>query len=237
MVDFDTSVIDIIDRAPGVKSFRFKKTKEADFKPGQFFMVTIEVEGEKRPKHFSFSNSPTEGEFLEFTKRITYSPFSRALDSLKVGDWAHLKMPYGSFTFTGEHKKVAFLSGGIGITPLRSMCRYATDTKIASDIVLFYGNKTEDGIIFRDDLDKMAQDNKHLRIVYTLTARDLDETRWKGRRGHIDEAMIREEMPDYKDRVFYICGPPGMVKGLTDLLKNSLGIKKENIVLENFTGY
>jgi ferredoxin-NADP reductase len=48
--------------------------------------------------------------------------------------------------------------------------------------------------------------------------------------------MIKEQIPDYKDRVFYICGPPGMNAALNKELK-ALGMPDEKIRLEDFTGY
>lgn len=237
MIEFETEALDIIQRTPGVKSFRFRTREEADFKPGQFFFVTIKIKGQERTKHFSFSNSPTEKGYVEFTKRITGSEFSKALDSLKIGDWAKLKMPYGAFTFEGQDRKIAFLSGGIGITPIRSMCRFATDTGLPTDMVLLYGNSREEDIIFREDFDNMQAVNKNLRVVYTLTSPDIDRESWPGRNGYIDEKMIKEEITDYRKRTFYICGPPGMVASLAEILKDRVGIAADRIKTENFTGY
>ncbi len=237
MVDFETEVIDIIQRTNTVKSFRFKIKENMHFKPGQFFFVTIKIEGTDVTKHFSFSNSPTERGYIEFTKRITESEYSKALDRLKTGDWAKLKLPYGSFTFEGEYEKIAFLSGGIGITPIRSICKYVADKGLSTDIVLLYGNNKEEDIIFREDLDRIASTNKNICIVYTLTSSDVNKEKWSGRSGYINEKMIKEEIADYKERVFYICGPPKMVKSLIDILKNKLGIGEEKIKVENFVGY
>jgi len=237
VIAFETKVIDVIKRAPGVKSFRLEREAKANFKPGQFFFFTIKIEGAERTKHFSFSNSPTEKEYIEFTKRITKSPFSKALDELKAGDWAKIKMPLGSFTFVGEYEKIAFLSGGIGITPIRSMSKFVTDKALPTDIVLLYGNRTEKDIIFRDDFDGMAKQNNAFRVIYTLTSPDIDKNAWQARTGRVDDNMIKEEIPDYKERVFYICGPPGMVASLVNILKDKLKLDESRIKTENFTGY
>ncbi len=237
MVVFETEVSDVIQRTDNVKSLRFRVEEDVDFKPGQFFFVTIKVEGTERTKHFSFSNSPTEKGYIEFTKRITDSEFSKALGGLKTGDWARLKMPYGSFTFEGEYEKIAFLSGGIGITPIRSICKFATDMKLPTDIVLLYGNNKEQDIIFRQDLDEMERVNKNMRVVYTLTSQDIARQAWHGRTGYIDEKMIKEEIPDYKERTFYICGPPKMVGSLVNVLDNKLSMQEDKIKTENFVGY
>lgn len=237
MVEFETKVEDVISRAPGVKSLRFSLKQDIDFKAGQFFLVTIKVEGKELAKHFSFSNSPTEKGYIEFTKRITQSEYSKRLDKLKIGDLVKLKMPLGSFTFEGEFEKIAFLSGGIGITPIRSICKFITDKRLATDTVLFYGNNKEEDIIFRQDFEQMIRLNENMRVVYTLTAQDIDKQQWPGRTGYIDAQMIKEEIADYKERVFYICGPPKMVETLTDILSNKLSLDKDRIKTENFAGY
>ncbi|MBA7512250.1 Methane monooxygenase component C [subsurface metagenome] len=237
MIKFETEVSDIIQRTHNVNSFRFKVKEDVDFKPGQFFFVTLKIDGTERTKHFSFSNSPTEKGYIEFTKRITDSEFSKALNRLKIGDWARLKMPYGSFTFEGEYEKIAFLSGGIGITPIRSICKFATDSMLPTDMVLLYGNNREEDIIFRKDLDDMQAVNKNLRIVYTLTSPDIDRKTWQGRIGYIDDKMIKEEISDFNERVFYICGPPRMVESLINILRNKLGVQQDKIKIENFIGY
>ena len=70
MVIFETEVLDVIPRTQNVKSFRFKLDKQVEFKPGQFFFVSIKIAGQQRTKHFSFSNSPTEKGYIELTPEM-----------------------------------------------------------------------------------------------------------------------------------------------------------------------
>ena len=78
---------------------------------------------------------------------------------------------------------------------------------------------TEEDIIFKRDLDEMQKANKNIRVVYTLTSPDIGKTTWRGRTGYIDDEMIKEEIPDFMERIFYLCGPPTVVKSLMDILK------------------
>jgi ferredoxin-NADP reductase len=234
--EFETIVIDIIQRTHDIKSFRFSVPEDIDFKPGQYFVLTIKIKGQDAIKHFSISNSPTEKGYIEFTKRITDSEFSNALDKLKKGDWARIKLPYGLFTFEGEYEKIAFLVGGIGITAIRSMCKYVCDKKLLTDIVLIYGNSTEKDIAFYDDFLQMEAENKKLRVVFTLNS-PIDKASWKGKTGLITSEMVKQEMPDYEERVFYICGPPKMVDYLRTLLSEELKIDEKKIKWEHFLGY
>ncbi|MDD5633907.1 MAG: FAD-dependent oxidoreductase [Candidatus Omnitrophica bacterium] len=236
MFEIEAPVSKIIRRGENVKSFRFTTDKKIDFLPGQYLLLTINIGGLAETKPLSISNSPTEFGYIEFTKRITESAFSKKLDSMKEGDKVFIKGPFGRFTFSGEHKKIALLSGGIGITPFRSICKFACDGKIDSDIFLIYGNNSLKDILFRADLDEMAKNNPHFHVIYTLTAEDLQPSGCL-RTGYIDKDMISKEMSDYRERIFYVCGPPPMVKKLTDMLRNCLNVSDASIKVEQFMGY
>jgi ferredoxin-NADP reductase len=230
---FQAEVEEILPRTGNVKSFRFARPRDFFYQPGQWMFVTILVDGEWTIHHFTISSSPTEREFLEFTKKITDHPFSLALDRLRPKDPAFIDGPYGEFTFNGEHPKVGMITGGIGITPLRSMVRYCTDRSVSSQITLLCGNRNEESIVFREELEEMRGQNPHLKIVHCLSH---PSDAWKGRRGHVDGATIIEEIPDYRDRVFFVCGPPALVSNLEATL-GSLQIPPSQIKTEQFPGY
>lgn len=229
---FETTVTDIITHTDDVKSFRFSKPASFTYKAGQFMFITLRTGKDEIRKHFTMSSSPTE-DFIEFTKRLTGSEFSRVLDALRVGDWARIDGPHGKFTFEGEFKKIGMLSGGIGITPLRSMCRFCTDMQLDTDITLLYGNRSEKDIVFRKEFDEMQKENAHLKVVLCVGEATPD---WTGYSGRIDSAMVKREIPDYKERIFYTCGPPAMIKAMDTLLED-VGLPSDQIRKENFTGY
>jgi ferredoxin-NADP reductase len=234
MIEFETEVLDIIQRTPSVKSFRFKASQDIDFKAGQFFVVSIKIGETQKSKHFSFSNSPSEKGYIEFTKKITESEFSQALDKLRIGEWARLKLPYGSFVLDDRYKKIAFLCGGIGITPVRSMVKYIIDKGLDTDIVFIYGNRRIEDIAFRDDFDSMQKEYSKLKVVHILSQA---EAGWTGMVGYINGQVIKQEIPDYTQRRFYTSGPPAMVGAMKQILEDELKLAKEGIIRENFTGY
>ena len=230
---FVTHLIDIIPRTYNVKSFRFPRPEELNYKPGQFFFVSFKTDGKELSKHFSFSSSPTEKTHIEFTKKLSDSQFSGVLRILKKGDWARIDAPYGKFTFEGEFEKIGLLGGGIGITPFISICRYCTDLKLDTKITLLYGNRAENDIVFRKELETMQEQNRNLKVVFTLNEATAN---WKGARGFITEEMIKSEVPDYAKTVFFTCGPPGMVQVMGKLVEK-LGLPKTQLKREFFTGY
>ena len=229
---FETEVKELVERTRDIISIRFIKPAEFDFKPGQFIFVTIGSSDNELTKHLTISSSPTEG-FLEVTKRLTGHPFANALASLKEGDKVKLKGPFGKFTFQGEHKRIGMLSGGIGITPLRSMIKYTNDKMLDTDIVLIYSNRHEDDIAFKQEFDELMTKNPKFNVINTVTN---PGSSWTGITGRISADMIKQHMPDFLDRVFYISGPTKMVVSMATLLKE-LSIPEDQIKKEFFTGY
>ena len=237
MYEFKTKITEIINRAENVKSFRLKKPNDVTFSPGQWFFLEINTPKGLLKKPFSFSSSPTE-KFLEFTKRLTQSDLSKYLcNDAKVGDEVFIRMPLGNLTFSGEYTKIALLSGGIGITPFKSIIKYATDKKLSSDIILFYSSRDEENIIFKDELNEMEKNNSNFHVIHTLTDENTCPPNWSGNKGFICDESIKRYIPDYKERMFYVCGPPKMVTSLVEILREKLAIKEEMIKVENFTGY
>jgi ferredoxin-NADP reductase len=231
---FETHVKEIVPRTYNVRSFRFPKPTALNYKAGQFLIATIKTEGGKElSKPFSISSSPTEKEHIEFTKKLSDSEFSTALNALKAGNWARIDAPYGSFTFEGEHEKICLLGGGIGITPFRSICRYCTDKRVDAKITLLYGNRSENDIVFREEFEAMQKQNPNLKVVFTVNEAS---SAWKGTIGFISTELVKKEIPDYKENVFYTCGPPAMVEAMEKLVE-ALGLPKTQLKREYFAGY
>ena len=235
METYHLVIEEIIEHCCDVRSLRFDVDKDVAYKPGQYLVLTLDVNGKETPKPLSLSSSPTESGFIQITKKLTQSPFSKALAQLKAGDVCKVFYPLGKFTFEGEHPKVGFLSGGIGVTPIRSICKNATDRQLDTDIALLYSSRTPEYLIFRHDFSEMTRVNKNLKVVYTLT--QCAERVEGCRVGYIDEQMVVREIPDFAQRVFYLCGPPAMVDAMRALLVKKLSLSEEKIVTEDFVGY
>ena len=230
---FETKITEIIPRTADVTSFRFPRPTELTYKPGQYFMIKINQNDKELTHHFSFSSSPSQKEYFEFTKKLTDHEYSLALKAAKVGDWASIDAPYGQFTFEGEYPKICLLAGGIGITPFVSICKNATDKHLDSKITLFYGCRTETDIAFKEEFERMQNENRNLKMVCIV---NQPTTQWKGETGIINAEMIKKALPDYDETLFYTCGPPPMVKAMETTIE-SLGLTKTQMRQEYFTGY
>jgi len=231
--EFKVRIKEIIQRNYNVKSFRLEISEILDFKAGQFLSVSIGGDPALK-RYLSISSSPTEKCYLEFTKKLTESNFSKALDNLKAKDELTIQYPFGKFVLDGLSPKIAFLSGGIGITPIRSICKYIVDKNLGIDVVLVYSNRTVRDIVFKDDFQTMQRDYPLLRVAHVLCE---TEPGFKCTVGLIDKNIVKNEIPDYKERKFYLCGPVQMVEAMHKILAVELGLVEEKIVMENFQGY
>ncbi len=233
MVQLVARIKEVIQRTYNVKSVRLDVGGEVDFKAGQFLSVTL-ADNPLLKRYLSISSSPTEKCYLEFTKKLTNSDFSKELNRLKSGDTVRIEYPFGKFTLDEAKKEVAFISGGIGITPIRSIVKYAVDTGLDLDMVLVYANRSARDIVFKEDFDAMQKVYPKLRVAHVLCE---PATGFRCIPGLVNAQVIRNEVGDYPRRKFYVCGPPQMVEAMKKMLLDELGLAQGSIVTENFQGY
>jgi ferredoxin-NADP reductase len=232
-VEIKVKIKEIIRRTYNVKSFRLETPGILEFKAGQFLSVKLKG-NEQLKRYLSISSSPTETCYLEFTKKLTESDFSKTLDSLTAGDEIEVQYPFGKFVLDESFPKIAFLSGGIGITPIRSICKYAVDKNLGSDLVLLYANRSVRDVVFKEDFDAMVKSYFRLKVAHVLCE---TEPGFKCTVGRINAGVIKNEIPDYAHRKFYLCGPPLMVEAMKKILTEELAVTAEMVVTENFQGY
>lgn len=236
MKEVKVRLVERIERAPSVESFRFMPGERIDFLPGQFLELILDPANRQNKglnKYLSLSSSPTKN-YIEVTKKLSDSEFSGRLKNMKKDDEALVRMPMGNCVFDGEQKKIAFLIGGIGITPVVSIIEYIMDKKLDTDIYLFYSNRTDEDIAFKKELDYWQSVNKNIKIYYTVTdCQPKDKTcLW----GFINGDLIKENACDLRERTTFIYGPPVMVEAMCGL-SLELECKRENIKTERFIGY
>jgi len=225
-----------VSRTESVVSFRFLLPEEIDFLPGQFLQVIFDENNRSNKelnKYLSLSCSPGK-DYIEVTKRISDSHFCQRLAALKKGDTVALKLPLGSCVYRDEYKNIAFLIGGIGITPVISILEYIVERKLDTEVNLFYSNRSEDDIAFKEELGRWQAQNQKIKVHYTVT-----ECQPKGAGcvfGRIDKLLINQQACDLNQGTVYIFGPPKMVEAMYNLTLE-LSCNKENVMTEKFVGY
>jgi len=232
MPEWNVKLTDKIERTSDITSFRFDPPEGFSYLPGQFFFVYIptEVKGSIM-HHFSFSSSPSEP-FLEFTTRMRDSPFKNRLNQLKIGTIVKIASVSGQFTIVEEMKKVVFVCGGIGITAARSNIKWVLDAHSHIDVILLYGNRGSTNIAFKDELEHISEDN--FKLFHILSE---PEEGWNGPKGFINAEFISSSVLDLTDRIWFISGPPIMVKSIKTILTTILNIPEGKVKTENYVGY
>jgi ferredoxin-NADP reductase len=164
------------------------------------------------------------------------SSFKKKLLTMKKGDTIVASGLAGDFVLPkNKKKKLVFIAGGIGITPFRSMIQYLVDTKEARDVVLLYSNKRIQDIAYEDVFDK-AEETLGIRSLYAITDPGSDIPALPNVIRTIDARTISQNIPDYKERIFYLSGPHGMVNAFQELLQ-SMGVKENHIKTDFFPGF
>ncbi len=219
-----------------VKSFRFRLKQNLIFKPGQFAKILFDTNNfnnRELNKYLSFSSSPQEN-YIEFTKKISDSVFSQKLDSLTKGDRVSVQAPLGNCVFKDEYKRIAFLVGGIGITPVASIASYIIQKKLDTYVDVFYSNRNSDEIAFKEELNCWQKINSKMRVIYTLT--DSGPQKPDFLQGRINKDILIQELKEIKNTIFFIFGPPRMVSAMNQLCID-IGCTREKIKKEQFIGY
>ena len=232
----------ISQKGTDIMSFRFSRSDNQNYlnyKAGQYSIVDLgTTEDPKGPtRSFTIASSPTEKDSIMITTRIRDTPFKQKLSKLDAGSTVKITAPAGEFTLPEDYSKpIVLLSGGIGVTPFRSMIKYATDKQLPVKISMFDSNRNQANILYKQEFDSWAKLNKNLRIIYTITDVEAD---WKDEKGWINKAMLTRHLSkdELDNSIFYICGPPAMLNAMEKLLSEEIRVSHDRIRIEEFTGY
>lgn len=153
--------------------------------------------------------------------------------ALSPGDSLMASSLAGEFVLpVDKSEKLAFIAGGIGVTPFRSMIAYLKDRNEKRDIVFFYANRADDEIAYKELFESAAEVG--VRMVYVVS--EAKAPGWNGHLGFLTKDIIAKEAPDFTDRTFYISGSHGMVTAFEKLLSES-GIARSRIHTDFFPGF
>jgi ferredoxin-NADP reductase/Na+-transporting NADH:ubiquinone oxidoreductase subunit NqrB len=218
--------------------FVFEGDPRLRFHPGQYLEWTL---GHESPdnrgnrRYFTIASSPTERD-ISLGVRFYEPPssFKFALASMRPGDIISASHLSGDFVLPkNKNRKLAFIAGGIGVTPFRSMVQYLMDQGEARSVVVLYSNKTLSEIAYRDVFNR-AKEMLGIKTVYVVTN---ERTQVPGvYNGPINEPLLKQEIPDYRARIFYLSGPHSMVVAFEKLL-SEMGVPKRNIKTDFFPGF
>lgn len=225
------------------------------YKPGQYLTLRFDLKGEDVRRAYSMSSASFEGDLKVTIKRVQNGLVSNHVASnLKVGDTVDVMPPQGRFFVKTafESRKSYYLFGaGSGITPLMSILKTILEEEPQSTVFLLYGNRNENSIIFKTELESLLQKYEGQLIVEHVLSQPVKEKKgglggffskgkinWEGQTGRINKKTIRnflETNPKrYEKAEYFICGPGNMIDSVEEALLGN-GVPKEFINTERFT--
>jgi ferredoxin-NADP reductase len=226
--------------AEGTMAFRFEKPAGWKYQAGQTLDLTLvdppETDAEGNIRTFTIASPPSE-DTLMIATRMRDTAFKRVLKKMPEGSAVKLEGPSGDLTLDPDAARtIVFLAGGIGITPFHSMSLDAAQRKLPHHIFLFYSNRRPEDAAFLDQMQALETQNPNYKCIPTMTDMEKSQRLWHGETGMIRQGLLTRYLKNAASPIYYIAGPPDMVKGLHTMVKDA-GVADDSIRAEEFDGY
>lgn len=221
------------------------------FKPGQYLTLKFDINGSEERRSYSLCSSPDKNQPTVAVKKVSGGKVSTfMIEKLEEGAMVEVSVPEGKFVakLDSNQSKTYYLFGaGSGITPLMSILKSVLETEPMSTVFLLYGNRKEESIIFKNELETLQKRFAGQLIVENVLSQPKKEkggwfskakTTWQGKTGRIDDQNVKLFLLDNptrsKSEEYFICGPGAMIKAVEKTLRE-LEIDKKQIHHEYFT--
>ncbi len=228
---FDIEVTRIIDTTPNVKLFdlRVPDREEYKFQAGQFIQIDFPIDAKVTRRSYSIASPPNgKNEFQLCIGRVPEGLATRYMfEEVRPGSILKGSEALGRFVLPDiVEQETCLISTGVGIAPFRSMLMdgYARGI-IKAPISLFFGNRYESDILYREDFETMRRD--HGLHFYPVLSRQKD---WHGPQGHVHPHYTKH-YADKRPATFYLCGWRAMLDDARGHL-TELGYDRHSVKIE-----
>ena len=202
--------------------------KDFSFKAGQFCFLRLGKNKLYARHPFTMSSSPHEQDVC-FTIKNT-GRFTKTAQNLRAGEEIIIDGPFGVFGLRDNSKDTVFIAGGVGITPFFSIIKENYFKGKKQNMLLIYGSKTKEDIIFKEKLNVIKE--KWFKKIYVLS-HGTSPSSGEYENGYINKDLIKKYVKNINNSSYYICGPVAMKIGVKKALFD-LGVKKGDITVEDF---
>ncbi len=197
-----------------------------DYQPGQYIGIGLLIDGRWRWRSYSLTSSPVkESRTITITVKAMPEGFlsTHLVGGVEPGTIVRLAAPQGNFVMPAPAPaSVLFVTGGSGITPVMSMLRTLVRRDQVTDVVHLHSAPTESDVMFGTELFELLRSQPGYRLR-------LRTTRSQGR---LDLSRLGDEVPDWRERQTWACGPEGMLND-AEKVWSAAGIS-EQLHLERF---
>lgn len=233
---------EIVKETPDTVTVFFEQPEPfLEYKPGQYITVILDLGGKEVRRSYSLCTSP----FIDPHPGITVKRVEGGLvsnyinDQLRPGKTIEIMKPLGHFTtdFHSKNKRhFVMVAGGSGITPIMGIAKSALINEPESKVTILYCSRSEDQIIFKNQLEKLEnQYPGRITVVHNLSQ---PNPTWSGLKGRLDATKIKESLspsafPAYTSSLYFVCGPEGLMETAIHSLE-SMGVPNDLIYKESF---
>src|SRR6201747_2966806 len=209
------------------------------FVPGQYLTLRTTMDGEEVRRSYSICSGPDDGELRIAVKKVDGGAFSNwAADELKAGDEIDVMTPTGRFGVAhapDEQRVFVGFAAGSGITPILSIVKGVLARETNSRFFLFYGNRTTEGILFREALEELKDRFiERLSVFHVISGEEQDIPILHGRLdGEKVRVLLRSLAPASSVDHVFICGPTGLSEDIEATCRE-IGIAEDRIHVERF---
>ncbi|BBL70039.1 NADH:ubiquinone reductase (Na(+)-transporting) subunit F [Methylogaea oryzae] len=198
---------------------------------------------------YSMANYPGEKGIIMLNVRIATPPFgkfdsippgimSSFIFNLKPGDKVTISGPFGEFFARETENEMVFIGGGAGMAPMRShIFDQLKRLKSKRKMSFWYGARSLRETFYAEEFDQLAKENPNFQWHLGLSE-PQPEDNWTGYTGFIHNILYEQYLkghPAPEDCEYYMCGPPMMNNAVINMLL-SIGVERENIMLDDFGG-
>lgn len=217
-----------------------KPNENFEFNPGQYLTLKLKIHENELHRAYSLCNLPDENTLQVTVKETDDGYFSKYVNNeLEIGDLVDVFPPRGKFTFLpneNQKRHIVCFAGGSGITPIASIIQSVLQNEPNSKATLFYGNRTQNDIIFKNKLKRLETESDQFEVIHILS--EEQGTDFTDYYGYIDSDKVNLFANKYfhleEELLFYLCGPEKMTTAIKKSLI-TLGYDKKLIKTELFT--
>lgn len=195
-----------------------------EFRCGQFLHLTVDDYDPSsfwpESRVFSIASSPRERERIRFCYSVVGRYTRKMEQRLGVGTQVWVKLPHGRFVID-DSRDATLIAGGTGISAFTGFIDALTPD-FPRAVRLVYGARTPDLLLFKDGILRQVARVPQFTVSFFNEADDAPLTRSSDPSpvagscysGRIALDVACPELASPSDRVFYLSGPPGMLKAL-----------------------
>jgi ferredoxin-NADP reductase len=206
-----------------------------NFRPGQFLHLSLDPYDPTKQwpesRVFSIASSPLRPSALKITLSVKGNFTRRMFDEIREGTVVYLKLPYGEVSFQINGRIKVLIAGGTGITPFVSFLEYLLDVDVRTPVMLFYGVRSRDLIIYDELLAECSR--KFELFTKMVFVEDILESNPEYHRGRLDIETIFKSVNDVQGSDFYLSGPPPMIKSFEAYLM-AQSVMREHIFTDQW---